>query len=62
MMNGRRMHVLRIKESIARITIWIPKEQYNQLVQRKMINGILMCQSITKVLSWRTDWDIRQTR
>jgi uncharacterized protein YpmB len=46
---------MKTKEGFARLTVWIPKEQYNQLVKRKMINGISMSESITQVLSERTN-------
>lgn len=49
------MHDMKTKEGFARLTVWIPKEQYNQLLQRKMINGVPMSQSISEVLDIRTE-------
>jgi uncharacterized protein YpmB len=46
---------MKTKEGFARLTVWIPKEQYDQLVKRKMINGISMSESITQVLSERAN-------
>jgi hypothetical protein len=52
---SRRECDMKTKEGFARLTVWIPKEQYNQLVERKMINGISMSESITQVLSERAN-------
>lgn len=45
---------MKAKEGFARLTVWILKELYNQLMQRKTIRGISMSESITQVLSERT--------
>lgn len=47
---------MRPKEGFAKLTIYIPKPQYDQLVQRKLINGQSISSTVTEVLErHRTD-------
>lgn len=44
---------MKTKEGFARLTVMIPKDHYNLIWQRKLLNGTSMSQTIVEILEHR---------